>query len=220
MGLWPFVLQLAWCLGTEVLRTASTDWNAPLLPSQFDCKVKLDIAYESETESRPILLLLHVDLESGRSREDYYYIHQDPPQKFYTAIRRFDEDRQFMVFYRVENDTLRSPQSCFIAPNQLYLPGRDFLRQSATYVNTTRYSVRLNGSISTFHAVSTGSKNTATGTGSSAEDTIVSTVYANEWEFEYQGVVFQLLESTRTRMPLFLSRVRFAYSQRCDEKMN
>jgi hypothetical protein len=114
---------------------------APLIPPHFDCKIRLDVGYADT--SRPMLLLLHADLERGRVREDYYYLHVDPPRKFYTCIRRFDEGRQYMAFHRVLDGPVATPQSCFVVPTEGEPPTRDFLRQNAAYVATRNVTLRI-----------------------------------------------------------------------------
>jgi len=173
---------------------------APVLPEQFDCKLKLDIGYDGV--DRPLLLLLHVDLINNRVREDYYYLHVHPPKKYFTNIRLYEEGRQFMAFYRVKGDTLSSPKTCFIAPVSGSLPSRDFLRRDGTFLHSGHFTVSV-GENGTVEVKSSDDDAESNSLGSEQR------VFANVWGFEFDGKPGRLLESTRTRFPLQVKLVSF-----------
>ena len=208
---------------------------APLLPAQFDCKARVDIAYSSSSgvdsteegsrsRNQPMLLLLHADLDSGRVREDYYLLpvgsaggtgsnSNSSPEKVYTIVRRFDEGRQYMAYYRVRGwkGHVPTPRACFITAVEGELPQRDFLRQSASYIDTLHFN------LATDHrgvAVVLTPQGETSATSTTAEEAknvrlgVNHTVFANVWRFELGGKLMQLIESTRTRLPVQLQMVR------------
>jgi hypothetical protein len=255
---------------------------APLLPAQFDCKVIVDVGYEGTDHHAPLLMLMHADLANGRVREDYYRLPASyngggghgtlnaesaaggrRPEKVYTTIRRFDEERQFMAYHRQRSrrdgrrKTVGSPRACFITPVEGLLPERDFLRRAASYLGTTNFSVRT---VHAAGAAAAAARSTSSSSGGGEEEAagggekgkarisvVVAPhggssdgggsggggargmdmnaggdtntgdneaaalmVFANAWEFEYNGRLMRLIESTRTRLPLQLQLVRGA----------
>lgn len=239
---------------------------APLLPAQFDCKARVDIAYTSSSgadaahahggsrsskNQQPMLLLLHADLDSGRVREDYYLLPEgnaggggggggggsgsgsrsgggipsnSSPEKVYTIVRRFDEGRQYMAYYRVEGwkGHVPTPRACFITAVEGELPQRDFLRQSASYIDTLHFNLAINnhrGGIAAAVVLTPQGETSTTATKVQEQEEEVEkgrddrsggvnhTVFANVWRFELGGKLMQLIESTRTRLPVQLQMV-------------
>lgn len=58
---------------------------------QFQAKFRVDVQYKRL--HRPMLGMVHYDFPNRRSREDYYYVHTDPPERFFTSIKLHEEVR-------------------------------------------------------------------------------------------------------------------------------
>ena len=149
-----------------------------------------------------------------------------------------------MAFHRTQHSRTATPRACFITPvdidgGGLPLPSRDFLRQSATYIDTLHFTVRTGtGTVSGARSAASMSPGGVV-TIEVEDETVVGadgeftrdndnssgggqeqqhTVFANVWDFDYAGRRVRLVESTRTRMPLLLQVVSCVWIDLCDPR--